>query len=69
VRATTPASTQADFPSGNAVYVGGWYGVVKCEQDTQYVPKGTPLWEFGTGENNKKKRDIDYEKRTKDSLG
>ena len=69
VRATTPASTQSDFPSGSSVYVGGWDGIVKCEEDTPYVPKGISLWEFGTGDNNKKKRDIDYNKRTKDSLG
>ena len=30
VRATTPASTQVDFPSGSAAYVGGWDGVVTC---------------------------------------
>lgn len=69
VRATTPASTQAEFPSGNTVYVSGWDGVVKCEQDTQYVPKGTSLWEFGAGANNKGKRDIDYNKRTKNPEG
>jgi hypothetical protein len=26
VRATTPASTQTDFPSGSAAYIGGWDG-------------------------------------------
>ena len=69
VRATTPASTQADFPSGSAAYVGGWDGVVDCQEDTAYVPKGISLYEFGTEENSKGKADEDYEKRVKDSLG
>ncbi|MBK8734675.1 MAG: hypothetical protein IPL98_01860 [Saprospiraceae bacterium] len=32
VRATTPASTLSDFPSGSASFVGGWDGVVTCEE-------------------------------------
>lgn len=69
VRAITPASTQIDFPSGSAAYIGGWDGVVFCKEDTAYVPEGTSLWEFGTEKDNKGKADDDYEKRTQDSLG
>lgn len=69
VRATTPSSTQADFPSGSAAYVGGWDGVVTCGEDTAYVPKETSLWEFGTEADNKGKADDDYDKRTIDPLG
>ena len=28
VRATTHANTQIDFPSGSAVFIGGWDGIV-----------------------------------------
>ncbi|CAD5254206.1 MULTISPECIES: hypothetical protein [unclassified Imperialibacter] len=69
VRATAPTSTQADFPSGSAAYVGGWDGVVTCEEETAYVPKGISLWEFGTEADNKGKADEDYDKRKVDPLG
>jgi hypothetical protein len=69
VRATTPASTQADFPSGSAAYIGGWDGVVTCEEETAFVTKGTSLWEFGTEADNKGKADDDYDKRKADPLG
>ena len=69
VRATTPASTQADFPSGSAAYIGGWDGEVTCQEDTPYVPKGISLYEFGTEADCKGKADDDYDKRTADPLG
>lgn len=69
VRATTPASTQADFPSGSAAYIGGWDGIVICDEETAYVPKGISLWEFGTEADNKGKADEDYDKRKVDPLG
>lgn len=69
VRATTPLSTQSDFPSGSSVFIGGWDGIVQCKEDRAYVPKGISLWEFGTETNNKGKADDDYDKRTADSLG
>lgn len=34
VRATTPASTKANLPSGSATYIGGWDGIVNCESET-----------------------------------
>lgn len=63
VRATTPASTKANLPSGSATYIGGWDGIVNCESETAYVPKGTSLWEFGTNSDIKGKADGDYNKR------
>jgi hypothetical protein len=69
VMATTPGITQADFPSGNATYIGGWDGIVNCEEATAYVPKGISLWEFGTEKGSKRKADDDYDKRTADPLG
>lgn len=69
VRATTPASTLADFPSGSAAYIGGWDGVVTCEEETAFVTKGTSVWEFGTEVDNKGKADDDYDKRKADPLG
>ncbi len=69
VRASTPIGTQIDIPSGSSAYMGGWDGIVKCERDTEKVPAGISLWEFGTDVGVKGKADDDYETRTKDSLG
>ncbi|AWV97305.1 hypothetical protein [Arcticibacterium luteifluviistationis] len=69
VRATTPASTKANLPSGSATYIGGWDGIVNCESETAYVPKGTSLWEFGTNSDIKGKADGDYNKRKGNSIG
>ncbi len=69
VRATTPANTKANLPSGSATYIGGWDGIVNCETETSYVPQGTSLWEFGTSSDSKSKADDDYEKRKKNPIG
>lgn len=69
VRATTPLSTQVDFPSGSSAFIGGWDGVVNCDEERNNVPKGISLWEFGTESDSKGKADDEYDKRTADSLG
>ncbi len=69
VRATTPFSTQTDFPSGSAAFIGGWDGIVNCQEDSAFVPKGISLWEFGTEAGSRGKANDDYEKRTLDPLG
>lgn len=69
VRATTPSSTKANLPSGSATYIGGWDGIVNCETETAYVPKGTSLWEFGTDVKPQVKADKEYEKRKNNPLG
>lgn len=69
IRATTPANTKANLPSGSATYIGGWDGIVNCEIDTAYVPQGISLWEFGTTEDCKGKADDDYDKRKKNPDG
>ena len=69
VRATTPASTKTNLPSGSATYIGGWDGIVNCELETSYVPQGNSLWEFGTISDCKGKADDDYKKRKNNPLG
>lgn len=68
IRATTPASTKTNLPSGSATYIGGWDGIVNCESETSYVPKGTSLWEFGTNSDIKGKADGDYKKRKENPI-
>ncbi len=69
IRATTPASTKANLPSGSATYIGGWDGIVNCESETSYVPKDKSLWEFGTNSDIKGKADGDYNKRKDNPIG
>lgn len=69
VRATTPSSTKANLPSGSATYIGGWDGIVNCEVETLFVPKGNSLWEFGTSSDCKSKAEKDYEKRKNNPIG
>ncbi len=68
IRETTPKSTILQVPSGSAVNMGGWDGIVRCEEDTGYVPAGISLWEIGTN-GNSTKANADYTKRSGDSLG
>ena len=65
---TTPKSTFLQVPSGSAVYIGGWDGIVKCAEETNYVPIGISLWEIGTN-GDRTKANADYKKRSEDSLG
>lgn len=57
------------FPSGDAVYLPGWDGVVSCDECIDLVPAGVSLWECGATENVKGKIDGDYGKRTENPLG
>jgi len=65
---TTPRSTYFEVPSGSAVFIGGWDGIVHCKEETTFVPKEISLWEFKTN-GGKTQADSDYEKRTNNSLG
>ncbi|MEX2336450.1 MAG: hypothetical protein WD555_04180, partial [Fulvivirga sp.] len=68
IRETTPKSTVLQVPSGSAVNMGGWDGIVRCEENTGYVPAGISLWEIGTN-GNATKANKDYTNRTGESLG
>lgn len=54
-----------DFPSGDAVAIGGWDGVLDIDEATDFLPAGKSAWEFGTNEAVKGKADDDYSKRLK----
>lgn len=64
VRATAPQAAYVDFPSGSAVFVGGYDGYVNSPEGKSFVPAGISLWELGTEGNPKSKADRDYIKRT-----
>jgi len=69
IRATTQSIKNIKFPSGDNITIGGWDGVLEVYEETEFLPLGISLWEFGTSKDVKGKADEDYEKRTKSSLG
>lgn len=69
IRATCQSVKRIEFPSGENVSIGGWDGILEISEETEYLPKGISLWEFGVSKGVKEKADDDYEKRTKNPLG
>lgn len=66
------ASTKPSYiriPSGNAILLRGWDGVLEVEEGNSFVPSDLSVWELGSGRNIKSKADRDYLKRTKDPHG
>lgn len=68
IRATSTSVQSIHFPSGDNVLIGGWDGILKVLDETEYLPKGTSLWEFGSNKDPKGKADDDYDKRKKNTL-
>ncbi len=64
VMATTTAPSLVDIPSGSAVRLPGFDGLITVIAGNTWVPKNQSVWEFGTGKNPKAKADGDYRKRT-----
>jgi len=54
-----------DIPSGDAVAVSGWDGILDVEEGDEFIPTGKSGWELGTNSDVKKKADSDYDKRTR----
>src|SRR5262245_45380123 len=53
------------MPSGDAVWLPGFDGVVTSTETNRFVPTGDSVWELGTGDPREKAND-DYGKRSKD---
>ena len=49
--------------------MGGWDGILVLKENTEYLPSGISLWEFGSTRRPKQKAEEDYQKRTNDPLG
>jgi hypothetical protein len=64
VLATTETATYVDFPSGDAVQLGGYDGIIEQDDDHAFIPKGLSVLELSTNANPKGKADSDYAKRT-----
>ena len=57
------------FPSGDAVSVHGWDGIVSCNESIDLVPEGVSLWECGATKDKQGKIKHDFGVREDDSLG
>jgi hypothetical protein len=53
------------IPSGDAVWVPGFDGIVVNNDENRFVPPGFSVWEAGTNSDYRRKADGDYEKRSK----
>ena len=69
IEASVADADHLSFPSGDAICLPGWDGVVSCGMGGDFVPEGNSLWECGTTEDVKSKIDSDFAKRDKDPLG
>ena len=57
------------FPSGDAIFLPGWDGIVSCEENIDIVPAGLSLWECGTNNGVSGKINDDFKKRDENPLG
>jgi hypothetical protein len=56
------------FPSGDAICVPGFDGVLLCNDKNRFVPMGQPVWEVGTQADYRGKAKKDYNKRSKEKV-
>ena len=64
VNSTGSGLGKVDFPGNDDAERPGWDGVVEADRATPWIPQGSSGWEFGCGEDIKRKADKDFEKRT-----
>lgn len=69
ILATIPTASLLDIPSGSAVWMSGWDGLLSTHQGNAWVPVGDSAWEFGCGQGPGSKANDDYAKRTKNQKG
>ncbi len=56
------------LPSGDAVWLPGYDGILETTESSLYVPAGKSVWECGCDSNPKSKANKDYAKRSKEPL-
>ena len=69
IMATSTNCSKIRFPSGDAILLRGWDGVLASNESIYNIPSGISLWECGTNSDPKDKANKDYTKRTNNSLG
>ena len=69
ILATTPGTSSIDMPSGSAVWLPEWDGLLEVDSGNSWVPSGSSAWEFSAGKEPQQKANENYSKRTAESLG
>ena len=69
ILATVPQLSRLDIPSGSAVWLSGWDGLLTAETGNAWVPEGTSAWELSCRSDTGAKANDDYRKRTKTPQG
>ena len=69
ILATAPSLSRLDIPSGSAVWLPGWDGLLAAEAGNAWMQGGSSAWEFGSGKDPASKANGDYRKRTDDPEG
>lgn len=65
IRATASSIRHLRFPNDDMGQVRGFDGDLDVDAESQFVPDGQSIWEFGSGGSGKTKAEADYVKRTK----
>lgn len=68
IRATASNITQIRFPSGDAVHLTGWDGLLETPESVYSIESGLSLWECGTNADPRNKANEHYDKRTKTAM-
>jgi hypothetical protein len=69
INSSTRTIKRLTIPSGDAVNLSGWDGIVETTESINTIEKGISLWEMGTNKEIKKKIDDDFNKRNGNPLG
>ena len=64
ILATVPELSRLGMPSGSAVWLSGWDGLLTAENGNAWAPNGNSAWEFGCRKDVGTKANEDYRKRT-----
>ena len=64
ILATVPELSRVDMPSGSAVWLSGWDGLLTADTGNSWVPKGNSSWELSCRSDVGVKANDDYRKRT-----
>ena len=64
ILATVPELSRLDMPSGSAVWMSGWDGLLTAEIGNAWVPTGSSAWELSCRGDVGAKANDDYRKRT-----
>ena len=69
IEASVTSVDRLSFPSGDAVSIHGWDGIVSCNESIDLVPEGVSLWECGATKDKQSKIKHDFGVREDDPLG